>query len=158
MNRDVWYCIYPPEMSEAISGNLKGLILVEIHFPTQRASSAKLFANVFSVGCPGVYMTFVGPDIEQALHIPIVSVLPTSVWVMNQLSGDPMVGQCHLQCLCEVAAHRCDEKGSRRSICAKSYPACKKGATSPSGNRTYVKSATRKLIGSLDLQSLHEFG
>ena len=40
---------------------LKGLILVQLHFFPQRASSAKLSAKALSVGCPGVDMLMLAP-------------------------------------------------------------------------------------------------
>ncbi len=153
---DVWHSRHPPETSEGGCRLLTGLILIEIHCLTPRASSAKrsrervlsrlsLDQHDFCwsrhrAGAPHThsYSTFFpGQNDESTKRRP-------------EDGPRPSPG------LREVAAHRCDKKGSRRYICAKRDPECKKGATSPSSNRTHVKSATRKSIGRLDLQSFHE--
>jgi len=153
---DVWHSRHPPETSEGGCRLLTGLILIEINCLTPRASSAKrsrervlsrlslgrhdFCRSRHRAGAPHTYSystCFPGQSDESTQRRP----------------GDgprPSPG------LREVAAHRCDKKGSRRYVCAKRDPECKKGATSPSGNRTYVKSATSKSIGCLDLQSFHE--
>ncbi len=58
---------------------LKGLLLVQIHFFPLNGLLRSDLANAFSVGWPGLDMTFAGSDIEQAFHIHIATVLSPSV-------------------------------------------------------------------------------
>ncbi len=155
---DVWHSRHPPETSEGGCCLLTGLILIEIHCLTPRASSAKRsrerVLRRLSLGrhdfCRSRHRAGAPHTYSYSTFFPGQSDESTQRRPGDDLGPSPG--------LREVAAHRCDEKGSRRYICSKRDPECKKGATSPPGNRTYVKSAISKSLGASTCSPFTRFG
>ena len=123
---------------QASLGPLVGLLLVQIHFFPLNGLLRSDLANAFSVGWPGIDMTFAGPDIEQALHIDMATVLSSPVRVMNQPGGDGRVEPMPSQAACSGNCASMRRERRQPIHVREEISRMQAKYTKPSGKRTYV--------------------